>query len=307
MKIPKLEYPVHTLDNRLLLPAGTRLTSKTLDALIAKYKGPPYKARPLLEYGTVYQNIQLLIQKPPYDFIFEEREKRATMSIMEKSLFIPPIIESLDYFKNSDYYTYRHILVVFALATAMAQSMLDSKDMIIEARAGQMHDFGKICVPLKVLKKSNPLTRTERGILEHHSLAGFVLLSYFLQDSRSLAGKIAKEHHERMDGSGYPLGILLRDRMVEIICACDVYDALLSSRPYRLTPYDNRTALEEITEMAQEGKLSWEVVQALVSFNRKGKPHFKECRISAEKRGTPPADSVYGIILDEDTDSSGDE
>jgi HD-GYP domain-containing protein (c-di-GMP phosphodiesterase class II) len=51
--------------------------------------------------------------------------------------------------------------------------------------------------------------------------------------------------------------------MVEIIAACDVYDALHSPRPYRTTPYDNRTALEEITEMAQGGKLSWEVVQLI--------------------------------------------
>lgn len=189
----------------------------------------------------------------------------------------------------------------------MAQALLEnSKDRVIEAMAGQVHDIGKICVPLKVLKKSNPLTRTDRGILEHHALAGFVLLSYLLQDSRSFAAQIAKEHHERRDGSGYPLGILLKDRMVEIICACDIYDALLSSRPYRLTPYENRTALEEITEMARGGKLSWEVVQTLVSYNRKDKPHFEKCRVSSEKRGTPPANNLYGIIVDEETDTSGD-
>jgi response regulator RpfG family c-di-GMP phosphodiesterase len=100
----------------------------------------------------------------------------------------------------------------------MANVLLEnSKDQVIEAMAGQMHDFGKICVPLPILKKSNPLTRTERGVLEHHALAGFVLLSYLLQDSRSFAAQIAKEHHERRDGSGYPLGIRLKDQMVEII------------------------------------------------------------------------------------------
>jgi len=308
MKIPKLDYPVSTLDRRLLLPAGTRLTSKSLDALIASYKGDPYQALPFLEYGSVYQDLLRLIRKHPYHFIFGEPEKRTAMSIMEKTRFIPPVIESLDYFKESDFYTYRHILIVFAMATIMAQALLEkSKDQVIEAMAGQMHDFGKICVPLQILKKSNPLTRTERGILEHHSLAGFVLLSYLLQDSRSFAARIAKEHHERKDGSGYPLGISLSDRMVEIICACDIYDALLSSRPYRPIPYDNRTALEEITEMAKGGKLSWEVVQTLVSFNRKDKPHFGECRVSSEKRGTPPVDNLYGIIVDEDPAPSGDQ
>ena len=187
----------------------------------------------------------------------------------------------------------------------MSRDLLEnSGDWIREAMAGTIHDIGKICVPLQVLKKTNPLTRADRGILEHHALAGFVLLGYLLQDHWSFAAQVARDHHERRDGSGYPLGISLRDRMVEIIAACDVYDALLSRRPYRFTSYDNRTALEQITEMAHGGKLSWEVVQALVSHNRRDKPHFGECKVSAEVRGSPPADSLYGVIVKEDAGSS---
>jgi HD-GYP domain-containing protein (c-di-GMP phosphodiesterase class II) len=187
------------------------------------------------------------------------------------------------------------------MSTIMARDLLEkSEDWIMEIMAGTIHDLGKICVPPKILKKDDPLTAAEKRILEHHALAGFVLLSYFLQDLRSFAGRVAKEHHERRDGSGYPLGISLRDRMVEIIAACDVYDALISPRPYRITPYDNRTALEEITEMAQGGKLSLEVVQTLVSHNRKDRPHFQECKVSTEKRGTPPADNLYGVIVKRD-------
>jgi len=182
----------------------------------------------------------------------------------------------------------------------MSRDLLEnSGDWIREAMAGTIHDIGKICVPLQVLKKTNPLTRADRGILEHHALAGFVLLGYLLQDHWSFAAQVARDHHERRDGSGYPLGISLRDRMVEIIAACDVYDALLSQRPYRFTPYDNRTALEEITEMAHGGKLCWEVVQALVSHNRRDKPHFGDCRVSTEVRGSPPPDSLYGVIVNE--------
>lgn len=62
-----------------------------------------------------------------------------------------------------------------------------------------------------------------------------------------------------MDGSGKPRGIRLRDRMVEIIVACDVYGALVSPRPYRPVSYDNRTALEEITKMAENNQSGWEL------------------------------------------------
>ena len=72
-------------------------------------------------------------------------------------------------------------------------------------------------------------------------------------------------------------------------------------RPYRPTSYDNRTALEEITEQARQGKIGWEVVQALVVYNRKSRSHYRDCKVSVEKRGTPPVDNQYGIFAPEDT------
>ena len=297
----KLDYPVLTLDDQLLLPAGKQLTSLALDKLIATNKDTSYQTLSFLEYGTVYQDMLRFLQKPPYNIIFDKLNKKITLALIKNVSFIQPILEFLDYFKENDFYTYRHSLVVFATSINLARDSLEeSKDWIMALMAGTIHDFGRISVPLQILKKTEPLTRAEKNILEHHTLAGFVLLSYFLQDRRSFAGRVAKEHHERRDGSGYPMGISLKDRMVEIIAACDVYDALLSPRPYRSTPYDNRAALEEITEMAQEGKLSWEVVKTLVSQNRKDRPYFRECKLSTEKRGTPPADSLYGVIVEKD-------
>jgi HD-GYP domain-containing protein (c-di-GMP phosphodiesterase class II) len=73
-----------------------------------------------------------------------------------------------------------------------------------------------------------------------------------------------------------------------------VYDALISPRPYRPTTFDNRTALEEITVMAQNGKIGWDVLQALVSLNRKDKPDFRNFQVSTEKRGTQPKENSYG-------------
>jgi HD-GYP domain-containing protein (c-di-GMP phosphodiesterase class II) len=87
---------------------------------------------------------------------------------------------------------------------------------------------------------------------------------------------------------------------VEIVAACDVYDALISPRPYRVSIYDNRTALEVITAMAEEAKIGWDVVQVLVSHHRKGKPRPEECKVSVEKRGNPPEGNLYGIVLDDD-------
>ena len=84
--------------------------------------------------------------------------------------------------------------------------------------------------------------------------------------------------------------------MVEIVAICDVDDALISHRPYRPTSYDNRSALEEITRMAEKGQFKMELVQALISYNRKGHPHYATLAVSQKKRGLTPADNLYGVI-----------
>ena len=87
--------------------------------------------------------------------------------------------------------------------------------------------------------------------------------------------------------------------MVEIVAVSDIYDALVSPRPYRPLSYDNRSALEEIVTMAEQTQLRWKVVKALIALNRKNKPHPRDCVISREKRGTPPPDNNFGMTATE--------
>lgn len=191
--------------------------------------------------------------------------------------------------------------MVFALSTLLAEDLMPNHRTRIHLSAtGPTHDIGKICVPLPILKKTMPLTKTERGFIEHHTAAGYVLLGYYYKDVQHLACKAALDHHERRDGSGYPRGMLLWDPMVEIVAVGDIYDALIRPRPYRSGSYDNRTALEEITEMAERGKIGWDTLKVLVAHNRRSRPHYSEITISAEKRGTPPSYNVYGVIAEEE-------
>jgi len=298
----KLNYPVRTLDNQLLLPAETVLSPKAMDTLISTSKEKPRERIPLSQCGSVLQDMVGIMIQGPYQTIFSDRKKNISLlDLMEKINLIEPILNSLNYFKKHDYYTYCHILIVFALSTLLAQDLVeDHQDLIREAMAGPSHDFGKVGVPLSILKKTDPLSRTERGILEHHTAAGFVLLSFYLQDAQGFAAKIARDHHERRDGSGYPVGVPAADPIVEIIATCDIFDALISPRPYRRRPYDTRTALEELTEMALQGRIGWGVLQALVAHNRTRKlRRHEECVVSRERRGTPPEGNLYGVFVDD--------
>lgn len=299
MKAVKLEYPVFTLDRRPLLAAGEKLSSRVLDRLVGSERTRPPRTVPFLANGAVRRDMVRFFREPPYEAFFGEREKVRVLGVMKTVPCVPAVHDFLEYFSANDHYTYRHALMVFALSTILAQDLLGaSGDFAVKVMAGAVHDFGKICVPLEILKKSNPLTRTSRRIIEHHTLAGYVLLSYVYRDPRCFAARVAEDHHERRDGSGYPRGIALREAMIEAIAACDVYDALLSPRPYRPRAYENRTALEELTAMSRQGTLGRRAVQALISHVRKDKPPFRTCRISLERRGTPPDRNFYGVLDD---------
>lgn len=293
----EVRYPIYTIDQKELIAPGTMLTEALMAELIAHIPGPTPTPRSFIDFETTRQDIQDLFDSPNYRIIFSgSARNRQVMELIEKVELIPPVLASLNYFRVLDIYTYRHILLVMMISALLAQELLDStSDQLIEVMAGPMHDIGKICVPLEILQKTTPLNQKERSYLEHHSAAGYALLAYYLRDPSCLAARAARDHHERRNGSGYPRGIALRDPMVEIIVACDVFDALISERPYRRQSFDTRTALEVLVDMAARGALGDDVVRALVGFNRKSHPHYAECELSRERRGAPPAGNVYGV------------
>ncbi|MBA4374438.1 MAG: hypothetical protein C0402_16435 [Thermodesulfovibrio sp.] len=301
METITLRYPVHSLDNRELLPAGGELSEAVLTELTARNCRQSFQTFPLLTYGSVQADLLHQFNRPPYNTIFSGQRKIDDIMMVAGKISLPsPILQSLDYFKKHDYHTYCHTLMVFALSTLIARDLTeDSGEWIRQISAGPTHDIGKISVPLDILKKTTPLTSTDRRRLEHHTTAGYILLSYYFGDHNHPAALVARDHHERTDGSGWPQGALLSNKLVEIVIICDVYDALISPRPYRNACYDNRTALEEITKMAEGGKVSWDVVRALVAHNRKSNRSASATNVSIEKRGIPPQDNFYGIRAEE--------
>jgi putative two-component system response regulator len=103
-----------------------------------------------------------------------------------------------------------------------------------EMRRGALfHDLGKIVVPDAVLRKPGPLTAEERAIIQKHPVVGRDLLAPMRTMSKTLP--FVYSHHERLDGSGYPDGVLADDLplTVRIVTIADIFDALTTDRPYR--------------------------------------------------------------------------
>jgi HD-GYP domain-containing protein (c-di-GMP phosphodiesterase class II) len=298
MAEPFLTYPVVTLDKELLFPAGIELSPDKVTEIAGSAR--PTRWIKLKNFDSVEKDIMDLVRTPPYNSIFrEDMELSWLLRDMAEADFSVNVLETLRYFKESDFSTYSHQLMVFALSGLVARELMPERGNIIRlSMAGPVHDIGKICVPLHILKKDSPLSKKERNVLDNHSAAGYVLMSYYGREQQSIGAVAARDHHERRDGSGKPTGRRLRNLLVEIIAVCDIYDALISPRPYRPISYDNRSAIEKLAEMAGIGSVSMDIVKIIVAHNRKERPCNIHCDISKEKRGTVPPGNIYGVTSD---------
>ena len=169
-----------------------------------------------------------------------------------------------------DPYTAGHQMRVAGLAFAIAKEMGLSEDQAEAVRvAGTIHDLGKISVPAEVLSKPGRLTEIEFGLIKTHPETGYDILKD-MKFPWPLA-QIVLQHHEKMDGSGYPQGLSGKNILLEarILVVADVVEAMASHRPYR-PAIGTDAALEEISK--NKGTLyDRDVVDACLKlFNEKG-------------------------------------
>jgi PAS domain S-box-containing protein/putative nucleotidyltransferase with HDIG domain len=169
-----------------------------------------------------------------------------------------------------DPYTAGHQHRVSRLACAIAAEMGIHEDKLEGIRmAGEIHDIGKIYVPAEILSKPGKLTDIEYTIIKTHPQVGFDILKN-IEFPWPIA-KIVFQHHERMDGTGYPSGLKGDEILLEarIIIVADVVEAMSSHRPYR-PAHGTPKALEEI--ILNRGRFyDANVVDACLRlFNEKG-------------------------------------
>lgn len=137
-------------------------------------------------------------------------------------------------FKDED--TALHIRRMSTYAATVARQLGEPEDWIEQLlSAAAMHDIGKIGVPEKVLLKPGKLTEAEWRIMKQHTTFGARILAESDYDVIQLGEVIARSHHEKWDGSGYPDGLVGRaiPYAARIVAVADVFDALTSKRPYK--------------------------------------------------------------------------
>jgi putative two-component system response regulator len=132
--------------------------------------------------------------------------------------------------------TGQHVERVGTLAADLAGAIgLSRKEIELIRRGAKLHDIGKIGIPDTILYKEGPLTVEERRVMERHTIIGDQILANGSADLIRTAQTIARSHHERWDGSGYPDKLAAENIPLpgRIVAIADVYDALITKRPYK--------------------------------------------------------------------------
>lgn len=159
--------------------------------------------------------------------------------------------------KVSDEYTFKHSVDVATMAMVIARKHGLPKNEILKVGiAGLLHDVGKSQIPNEILNKAGRLTEEEFALMKQHSLFGFKIL----KEKESVAPEICQgvlQHHEKLNGQGYPLG-LSGDQIslyAKILSVADIYDALVTERPYKKA-FSQNDAIEIIMSMTTDLDIS---------------------------------------------------
>ncbi|MCI7060699.1 MAG: HD-GYP domain-containing protein [Lachnospiraceae bacterium] len=160
-------------------------------------------------------------------------------------------INAFDMVQNLRHYddsTYAHSMNVGLLCNVFADWLgFDEEDKKKLTVAGILHDIGKTRIPLDIIQKPSSLSEEEYQIIKKHTEYGFAILTENKLDYH--IRYTALQHHERNDGSGYPLGLVDDhiDEFAKIVSIVDVYDAMTSPRVYRgpMCPFDVIQLFEE--------------------------------------------------------------
>jgi putative two-component system response regulator len=164
-----------------------------------------------------------------------------------------------------DEYTQGHVERVSKLAITLGKKMeLSDREMEALRYGGILHDIGKIAVPGDILNKPGPLSPEEWEVMKNHPVAGYNICLP-LKKNLGYALEVIRHHHEKLDGSGYPDGLKNEEisATARIMAVVDIYDALVTDRPYREgMPLEK--AVEILKQEANSGKLDKVVVGHLI-------------------------------------------
>ncbi len=262
---------------RVLLKAGTLLTPRLL-RLLARHGIERVEVSDtpvLVASGAIDQVTRDKAAAAAADFAqaaldgtatadHAERVERSAVEIVEGIQRLRRVRYDLRHLRAWDEYTFHHSIQVAELAVVIGQELGLTEDELTRLAIGaSLHDIGKAGIPLWLLHKAGRLTSEEYGVIQTHPRLGWQMVRR-AADLWHTSTVVLLQHHERLDGTGYPDGLHRDDIYLfsRIVAVADCYDAMRADRGYRRP----MPAAEVLAILSREAgrSLDEDVVQALL-------------------------------------------
>lgn len=166
----------------------------------------------------------------------ESRLSEAVGKLVDDVVDNQDVVANLGRVRSWDNYTFEHSVQVATLAVVIGKRMLMTEDQLIRLGTGAiLHDVGKVTVPLEILQKPDRLTPSEYEVMKGHARAGWDIVHEGFQNIMPTSSIVVLQHHERLDGSGYPQGLKSERIYIfsKVAAVADVLDAVRAERDYR--------------------------------------------------------------------------
>lgn len=200
----------------------------------------------------VCEGVQNLFANPAAADFTDSSVNTAT-NLMNSVLADDAVAVDLGMLKVSDEYTFKHSVDVAAMSVVIGKNFgLSETELRNLSIAGLLHDVGKAKIPAEVLNKPGKLSDLEFDLMKQHTLFGFQILKEKGTFSMDIMLGVL-QHHEKLNGRGYPQKLPSDkvSKFARIISVADVFDALVTKRPYK-NPFPMSTATEMIMSMSEE-------------------------------------------------------
>lgn len=195
----------------------------------------------VINVANALQRRALVLESQRYQKYLEEQVRARTVDLRLREEAI--VVHLMSAAELRDDETGAHVRRIGKYVAILAEALHKEIDLLDDLRlAAPMHDIGKIGIPDRILRKPGPLNSHEAKIMQTHTVLGARILEDASVPLLKLAAEIARTHHERWDGLGYPAGLVgeaipLGGRLVAI---ADTYDALVHDRVYRPALSENK-------------------------------------------------------------------
>lgn len=243
-----------------------------------------------LSGSMLMRDMEAVLQSGPYSIIFSGDRLARALQTYDSLRVLPVFFEEFEGMRQRDRYLYEHTLRTAALTALLAFDIFGEDKAPLIGYTALTHDIGMVRLPDEILKQDIGEDAAKRFILYGHTVIGHVLLTYYTGSPDFSNSRVALDHHERPNGSGYPRGITLQDRVIDLIAVADTFDALISPRPFRKKPIERRQVLDYLLDRAKRGYFSETVVRLLILYNRYGGSASPRDIVSEEARLGLPDD-----------------